>query len=141
MHFKDILISAGACFPSLQGCSEFRRVPEHMELHYYVNVLCGLADIYIYCFILWSGGQSSWLLNGNDCVSCEVQAEFIYFMKKKVDRLCGLVVRVRGYTTEMYCVSCEVRTELICYVEESIPPLWSRGQSSWLHNGDVLCFL
>jgi hypothetical protein len=28
----------------------------------------------------------------------------------------------------------------ICYVEES-RPLWSSGQSSWLHNGDVLCFL
>jgi hypothetical protein len=41
----------------------------------------------------------------------------------------------------MYCVSCEVRTEIICYVEESRPPLWSRGQSSWLHNRDVLCFL
>jgi hypothetical protein len=27
--------------------------------------------------------------------------------------LCGLVVRVPGYTTEMYCVSCEVRTEFI----------------------------
>jgi hypothetical protein len=26
---------------------------------------------------------------------------------------CGLVVRVPGYTTEMYCVSCEVRTEFI----------------------------
>jgi hypothetical protein len=21
------------------------------------------------------------------------------------------------------------------------PPLWSSGQSSWLHNGDVLCYL
>jgi hypothetical protein len=29
----------------------------------------------------------------------------------------------------------------ICYVEESIPPLWSSGQSSWLQIGDVLCFL
>jgi hypothetical protein len=29
------------------------------------------------------------------------------------DRLCGLVVRVLGYITEMYCVSCEVRTEFI----------------------------
>jgi hypothetical protein len=58
-------------------------------------------------------------------------------------RLCGLVVRIPGYTTEMNCASCEVRTELIriCYVEESRPPLWSTGQSSWLHNGDVLCFL
>jgi hypothetical protein len=54
------------------------------------------------------------------------------------DRLCGLVVRVPGYTTEMYCVSCEVRTE---FVEESRPPLWSSDQSSWLHIGDVLCFL
>jgi hypothetical protein len=49
-----------------------------------------------------------------------------------VDRLCGLVVTVPGYGTEMYCVSCEVRTEFICYVEESRPPLWSK--SSWLQN-------
>jgi hypothetical protein len=46
--------------------------------------------------------------------------------------LCGLVIRVPGYTTEKYCVSCEVQTEFICYVEESRPPLWSNGQSSWL---------
>jgi hypothetical protein len=58
-----------------------------------------------------------------------------------LDRLCRLVVRVPGYRTEMYCVSCEVRTEFICYVEESRPPLWSSGQSSWLQTGDVLCFL
>jgi hypothetical protein len=58
-----------------------------------------------------------------------------------LDSLCGLVVRVPGYRTEMYCASCEVRTEFICCVEESRPPLWSSGQSSWLQNGDVLCFL
>jgi hypothetical protein len=29
------------------------------------------------------------------------------------DRLCVLVVRVLGYTTEMYCDSCEVQTEFI----------------------------
>jgi hypothetical protein len=51
------------------------------------------------------------------------------------------VVRVPGYTTEMYCAFCEVRTEFICYVEESRPPLWSSGQNSWLHNADILCFL
>jgi hypothetical protein len=34
-------------------------------------------------------------------------------MWKKVGRLCGLVVRVPGYITEMYCASCEVRTEFI----------------------------
>jgi hypothetical protein len=55
------------------------------------------------------------------------------------DRPCGLLVRVPGYRTEMYCDSCEVWTE--CYVEESRPPLWSSGQSSWLQNRDVLWFL
>jgi hypothetical protein len=57
------------------------------------------------------------------------------------DLLCGLVVRDPAYRTKMYCVSCEVRTEFICYVEESRPPLLSSGQSSWPHNGGVLCFL
>jgi hypothetical protein len=51
------------------------------------------------------------------------------------------MVRVHGYITEMYCVPCEVRTQFICYVEESRRPLWSSGQSSWLHNGNVLCSL
>jgi hypothetical protein len=37
----------------------------------------------------------------------------LYVMWKKVDRLCDLVFRVPGYTTEMYCDSCEVRTEFI----------------------------
>jgi hypothetical protein len=41
----------------------------------------------------------------------------------------------------MCCVSCEVRTEFICYAEDSRPHLWSSGQSSWLLNGHVLCFL
>jgi hypothetical protein len=32
--------------------------------------------------------------------------------------------------------------ELIsCYYSWTRPPLWSSGQSSWLHNGDVLWFL
>jgi hypothetical protein len=47
------------------------------------------------------------------------------------DRVCGLVVGVPGYTTEMYCVSCEVRTEFVCYVEERRPPLWSNDLSFW----------
>jgi hypothetical protein len=37
-----------------------------------------------------------------------------------------------------------VRFELnlyVYYAEESRPPLWSSGQSSWLHNGDVLSLL
>jgi hypothetical protein len=61
---------------------------------------------------LWSSGQSSWLQEMY-CDSCEVRTEFIYVMWKKVDRLCGLVVRVSGYRTEMYCISCKVQTEFI----------------------------
>jgi hypothetical protein len=57
------------------------------------------------------------------------------------DSLCCLVVRVPACRTEMYCVSCEVQTEFLCYVEESWPPQWYSGQSSWLQNGNVLCFL
>jgi hypothetical protein len=44
-------------------------------------------------------------------------------MRKKVDRLCGLVVRVPGYTTEMYCVSCEVRTEFIYVMQKKVDRL------------------
>jgi hypothetical protein len=32
---------------------------------------------------------------------------------RKYDRLCGLVVKVPGYTTKLYCASCEVRTEFM----------------------------
>jgi hypothetical protein len=40
-------------------------------------------------------------------------AYYLYSTVSDSDRLCGLVVRVPGYTTEMYCVSCEVQTEFI----------------------------
>jgi hypothetical protein len=38
-------------------------------------------------------------------------------------RLCGLVVRVPGYTTEMYCASCEVRTEFIYLIQKKVDRL------------------
>jgi hypothetical protein len=44
----------------------------------------------------------------------------LYVIYKKVDRLCGLVVRVPGYRTEMYCASCEVRTDFI-YMLLAVP--------------------
>jgi hypothetical protein len=40
-----------------------------------------------------------------------------------IARLCGLVVRVPGYTTEMYCVSCEVRTEFIYVMYKKVDRL------------------
>jgi hypothetical protein len=47
-----------------------------------VIVVC-VCEMYIYIYIY--------------CVSCEVRTEFIHVMNKKVDLLCGLVVRVPGY--------------------------------------------
>jgi hypothetical protein len=47
----------------------------------------------------------------------------LYVMLKKVDRLCGLVVRAPGYTTEMYCVSREVRTEFIYVIYKKVDRL------------------
>jgi hypothetical protein len=53
--------------------------------------------------------------------------------RRKKDRLWSKLL-----ATGWRCiVCCEVRI-YICYVEESRPPLWSSGQSSWLQNRDVL---
>jgi hypothetical protein len=72
---------------------------------------------------------STAFLSKKKCVG--VMSESLNATSQYSLRLCGLAVRVLGYRREMYCVSCEVRTEFI-YVEESKPPLWSSGQSSWL---------
>jgi hypothetical protein len=37
----------------------------------------------------------------------------LLLMQLLFDHLCGLVIRVPCYITEMYCASCEVRTEFI----------------------------
>jgi hypothetical protein len=44
-------------------------------------------------------------------------------MQKKLDRLCGLVVRVPGYRTEMYSASFEVRTEFIYVMQKKLDRL------------------
>jgi hypothetical protein len=41
------------------------------------------------------------------------QAKHFNSLELYGDRLCGLVVRVPGYRTEMYCVSCVVRTKFL----------------------------
>jgi hypothetical protein len=43
--------------------------------------------------------------------------------RKKIDRLCGLVVRVPSYTTEMYRASSEVRTEFIYVMWKKVDSL------------------
>jgi ribosomal protein S26 len=51
---------------------------------------------------------------------------FFFFTMCKLnlnDRLCGLVVRVPGYTMEMYCVSCEVQTEFIYVMYKKVDRL------------------
>jgi hypothetical protein len=47
---------------------------------------------------LWSRGQVPGYRTEIYRVFCEVRTEFIYVMSKKVDCLCGLPVRVPGYT-------------------------------------------
>jgi hypothetical protein len=52
-----------------------------------------------------------------------------------------------SYTMFSWTVRCiaQERQALLQEIEANSeigkPPLWSSGQSSWLHNGDVLCFL
>jgi hypothetical protein len=46
-------------------------------------------------------------LTGRLTVGCNVTSTLT------LDRLSGLVVRVLGYTTEMYSASCDVRTKFI----------------------------
>jgi hypothetical protein len=54
------------------------------------------------------------------------------FCYHKLSLSCLLVIRVPGYITEMYCFLWSTNWIYICYVEESRPPLWPSGQSSWL---------
>jgi hypothetical protein len=86
------------------------------------NVLCflwGTNRIYIrVCYVeeswqpLWSSDQGSWLQNGN--VLCFMWGtNWIYICCVEESRpVCGLVVRVPGYRTEMFCVLCEVPMNL-----------------------------
>jgi hypothetical protein len=59
---------------------------------------------------LWSGGQSPWL-QGGDVLCFLWGTNWIYICYEEGSRPpLWSMVRVPGYTTEMYCVSCEVRT-------------------------------
>jgi hypothetical protein len=60
-------------------------------------------------------------------------------MKKKVDCLCGQVVRVPGYTTEMFCDSCEVRTEFIYVMKKKVDCLC--GLVSEFLAAERICFV
>jgi hypothetical protein len=61
-------------------------------------------------FTIWSARKEK--LQKKNALANFVMSVFDSF-EDFVDRLCGLVVRVPGYRTEMYCVSCEVRTEFM----------------------------
>jgi hypothetical protein len=86
------------------------------------DVLCflwGTNWIYIYYAEesrppLWSSGRSSWLQIGDAlCFLWGTNWISIHVMQKKIDRLCGLVVRVPGYRSE--CIVLPVRYELNLY--------------------------
>jgi hypothetical protein len=59
-------------------------------------------------------------------------AEDLAFRYKVKNDLCGLVVRVPGYRTEMYRFLWGTNWIYACYIEEIRPPLWPSGQSSRL---------
>jgi hypothetical protein len=101
--------------------------------------------------LLWSSGQSSWLQNGavlcflwgtnwiyicvwsssqSSCLQNGAVLCFLWNTNWIYICVCGLVVGVPGYRTELYCVFCEVRTEFIY--------AWSSSQSYWLQNSAVL---
>jgi hypothetical protein len=73
--------------------------------------------------------------------TCTFYLFIIYVFMIYLDRLCVLVVQFMA--TERRCIVLPVRYELNVYMlcRKRRPPLWSSGQSSWLHIGDVLCFL
>jgi hypothetical protein len=58
-----------------------------------------------------------------DILSASYVAQFYGFLVINDDRLCGPVVRVPGYTMEMYCVFREVRTEFIYVMEKKVDRL------------------
>jgi hypothetical protein len=56
--------------------------------------------------------QEEGMAVGNS-LSLVVSNTFMEHSEEVADRLCGPVVRVPGYRSDMYCVSCEVRTEFM----------------------------
>jgi hypothetical protein len=104
-----------ACFPRFIKVSIF--VPSNCRLlstFLQIPLPCSLIAnamhlvplLHIYCLFLLAQ------LFGHSC-SAPLSPYPHHSNISSGDRLCGLVVRVPGYTTEMYCVSCEVRTEFI----------------------------
>jgi hypothetical protein len=68
---------------------------------------------------LWGGRNATYKIEDNRCyATAEELLEMVSYY--------GLIL-----------TGPEIMDALCC----SGPPLWSSGQSSWLHNGDVLCFL
>jgi hypothetical protein len=65
---------------------------------------------------------------------CFVLNFWILAVVKPFIRYC-LYRRVWGFLVDGY-EQCNLRGYKVLW-----PPLWSSGQSSWLQNGDVLCFL
>jgi hypothetical protein len=70
----------------------------------------------IHNVLVYLHGYDWWLILW--IVVCDLWNDHCVFQNKgkrscPCDLLCGLVVRVTGYWTEMYCASCEVRTQFI----------------------------
>jgi hypothetical protein len=78
---------------------------------------------------------SEFLAAERSCIVFPVRYELNLYMlcRKKVDRLCGLVVKSSWlWNGDALCFLWGMNWIYICYVEESRPPLWCSGLSSLL---------
>jgi hypothetical protein len=100
---------------------QWRANPSEAKSHLYALPASHIQELCSFCPLLnaymwvplWSSGQSSWLHNGDVlCFLWGTNWIYICYAEESRPPLC-LVVRVPGYTTEIYCASCEVRTEFI----------------------------
>jgi hypothetical protein len=101
-------------------------------------LLWGTNWIYI-CYVedsrrpLWSGGQSSWLHNGDVlCLLWGTNWIYICYVEESKPPLWSSGQSSWLQNGDVMCLLWGTNWIYICYVEESRPPLWSSGQSSWL---------
>jgi hypothetical protein len=82
---------------------------------------------------LWSGGQSSWLQNGDLlCFLWGTNWIYICYVEESRPPLWSSGQSSWLQNGVLLCFLWGTNWIYICYVEESRPPLWSSGQSYWL---------
>jgi hypothetical protein len=93
----------------------------YWKLTFYVNLnkVSSFTPLHWYHYIILL--KSSEPKSSNSVLSL-FQTKMLCLISATI-RLCGLVVRVPGYSTEMNCVSCEVRTEFMYFYDGGMHPV------------------